>query len=261
METRLENILVDYRGGVAVLTLNREKQLNALNRSVFADLEVAFTELAGRAEVKGIILTGSGQKAFAAGADIKEFMNFDAAQARALAANGQRILKLIELCPKPVIAAVNGFALGGGCELAMACHLRVASENAVFGQPEVSLGVTPGYAGTQRLVQLVGKSKGMEMLMTGDMVKAEQAERLGLVNYVVPQERLLEASLELMGKITRRSPVAVAGVIRCVDAFYQDGVDGFATEVEIFGQCFESQDFREGTQAFVEKRQPAFPGK
>ncbi len=256
-----ENILTEIRDSILYLTINRPKQLNALNKAVFTELENVFTELAPKDEVKSILITGSGEKAFAAGADIKEFADFSVEEGKELSANGQRIFKIIETFKKPVIAAVNGFALGGGLELAMACHIRLASDNARFGQPEVSLGVTPGYAGTQRLTQLIGKGKATELLMTGAMIKAEEALKFGLVNYVMPQEELITKTEELLKTIMKQSPVAVAGVIQCVDAYFTDGVDGFKTEVEEFGKCFGTEDFREGTDAFMNKRKANFPGK
>jgi enoyl-CoA hydratase len=256
-----ENILTEIKDGILHLTLNRPKQLNALNKAVFAEIESIFTELATKDEVKSIIITGSGEKAFAAGADIKEFAHFNVDEGKELAANGQRIFKTIETFNKPVLAAINGFALGGGLELAMSCHLRIASDNARFGQPEVSLGVTPGYAGTQRLTQLIGKGKSMELLMTGAMIKADEALSLGLVNYVVSQEELITKSEELLKTIMKQSPVAVAGVIACVDAFFTDGIDGFKTEVEEFGKCFGTEDFKEGTDAFINRRKANFTGK
>ncbi len=256
-----ENILTEIKDGILYVTLNRPKQLNALNKAVFTELESILNDAEKNSEVKGLIITGSGEKAFAAGADIKEFAHFTVEQGKELSANGQRIFKIIETFNKPVIAAVNGFALGGGLELAMACHIRLASENARFGQPEVSLGVTPGYAGTQRLTQLIGKGKSMELLMSGAMIKSDEALKFGLVNYVVPQEELISKTEELLKSILKQSPVAVAGVIRCVDAYFTEGVDGFKTEVEEFGKCFGTEDFKEGTDAFMNKRKPKFPGK
>ena len=256
-----ENLIYEVNNGILTITLNRPKQLNALNKTVFEELESAMNKAKADQDVKGIIITGSGDKAFAAGADIKEFADFSVEQGKELSANGQRIFKIIETFKKPVIAAVNGYALGGGLELAMSCHIRLASDNAAFGQPEVSLGVTPGYAGTQRLTQLIGKGKAMELLMTGGMIGADEALKLGLVNYVEPKEELIAKAEKLLSKIMKQSPVAVAGVIACVDAFYTDGVDGFKTEVDEFGKCFGTEDFKEGTTAFMEKRKPTFPGK
>lgn len=257
---KYQNITTEIKDGICIATLNRPKQLNALNRRVFSDLEQLMKNVTDSADVKALLITGSGEKAFAAGADIKEFADFSVEEGKELAANGQRIFKLIELSEKPVLAAVNGFALGGGLELAMACHLRIASDNARFGQPEVGLGVTPGYAGTQRLIQLIGKGKAAELLMTGEMIKAEEALDLGLVNYVVPQADLKQKAVELLQKITKQSPLALAGVIRCIDAYFADGVNGFETEVEEFGKCFGTDDFKEGTSAFLEKRKPNFRG-
>ncbi|MCB0428542.1 MAG: enoyl-CoA hydratase/isomerase family protein [Flavobacteriales bacterium] len=256
-----QNLLAEVKAGILTITINRPDKMNALNRATLDEIKTAILEASDDPEVKGIIITGAGEKAFVAGADIKEFLDISVAEGKAFAASGQTIFKMIEHCPKPVIAAVNGFALGGGCELAMACHLRVASENARFGQPEVNLGLIPGYGGTQRLIQYVGKSKATELLMTGDMIPAQQALELGLVNYVTPADQLIVKCEEILGKILSKSPVAVKGIIRCVDAYFKDGEDGFATEVEEFGQCFGTEDFKEGTSAFLEKRTPAFPGK
>jgi len=256
-----ENILTEVNEGILHITLNRPKQLNALNKAVFSELENIMQKEASAKNVKCIIITGSGEKAFAAGADIKEFAHFNSEEGKALSANGQRIFKLIEVLNKPVIAAVNGFALGGGLELAMACHIRIASDNARFGQPEVSLGVTPGYAGTQRLTQLIGKGKATELLMTGAMIKADEALNLGLVNYVVSPDELKNKAIEIASMIMKQSPTAVAAVIRCIDAYYTDGVNGFETEVNEFGKCFGTDDFKEGTDAFMNKRKANFPGK
>jgi enoyl-CoA hydratase len=255
------NLITKIENDVFYLTINRPAQLNALNRETFAELETAFNEIYVNDSLKAVIITGSGEKAFIAGADIKEFADFSAKEAEELSANGQRIFKIIEQSPVPVIAAINGFALGGGLELAMSCHIRIASANARFSQPEVSLGVTPGYAGTQRLVQLIGKTKALELLMTGDMIKADEALSLGLVNYVVEQDQLLAKAEEITGKLKTRSPFAIKGVIKCVNAFFEEGVNGFSTEVKEFGKCFASQDFKEGTSAFLEKRPARFTGK
>ena len=256
-----KNLLLQNENGILTITINRPEQLNALNISIFSELEAIFIESATNNDVKAVIITGSGEKAFAAGADIKEFSDFNEKQGTQLSENGHRIFKKIENFHKPVIAAVNGFALGGGCELAMACHLRIASENAKFGQPEVSLGVTPGYAGTQRLTHLIGKGKAMELLMTGALINANEALNLGLVNYVVPISELKTKTVELLQKIMKVSPVAVAGVIACVNAYYTEGVDGYEFEIQKFGSCFNSDDFKEGTTAFIEKRKANFTGK
>ncbi len=256
-----ENILTKLENGILTITINRPEQLNALNKATFSEIELAVKNVYENDDVKGVIITGAGEKAFAAGADIKEFADFTPEQGEELSANGQRIFKIIEDCPKPVIAAVNGFSLGGGCELAMSCHLRVASDNAKFSQPEVGLGVTPGYAATQRLTQLIGKAKALELLMTGDMIGAEEAKDLGLVNYVTSQDELLPKALKILEKITAKSPVAIKGVINCVNAYFTEGVNGFETEVKEFGKCFGTEDFKEGTTAFLEKRKPVFSGK
>lgn len=258
-----ENLLVDQQDdGILILTINREKALNALNRKTVSELAHFFGKNAPqRAGLKGIIITGAGPKSFVAGADIKEFVGLEAAQGAQLSKAGQDVFFLIERFPKPVIAAVNGFALGGGCELAMACHLRVASENARFGQPEVKLGIIPGYGGTQRLIQYIGKSKALELMMTADMIDAQEAYRLGLVNYVLPAEELMEKAKQLIRKMAVQGPVAIAKVIESVNAYFTDGVDGFAYEVQAFGETTGTEDFKEGASAFVEKRQPDFKGK
>jgi len=256
-----ENIIVEINGAIQKIIINRPKQLNALNKATFTELEDAIKKAYDNFDVKAVLITGAGEKSFVAGADIKEFANFTPEQGEELSLNGQRIFKLIENCPKPVIAAVNGFALGGGLELAMSCHLRVASDNARFGQPEVSLGVTPGYAGTQRLTQLIGKAKSLELLMSGEMIKADEALKLGLVNYVVSPSELENKVNEIFAKLLKQSPVAIAGVITCVNAYYDYDKDGFATEAKEFGKCFATEDFKEGTTAFMEKRKANFPGK
>jgi enoyl-CoA hydratase len=256
-----ENILFEVNGKIAKITINRPKYMNALNKQTFVDLENAMNEVYNNFDIKGVIITGSGEKSFVAGADIKEFAQFTPEQGEELSRNGMRIFKMIEESPKPVIAAINGFALGGGLELAMACHLRIASDNARFGQPEVGLGVTPGYAGTQRLTQLIGKTKSLELLLTGDMIKADAALILGLVNQVTTLGNLMNAAEELMNKVLKNAPTALAAVIRCVNAYYTDGVSGFDVEAKEFGKCFGTEDFKEGTTAFIEKRKPVFPGK
>lgn len=256
-----ENILTHSEDSIFTITINRPKQLNALTKNTIKEVGLAVKIAVDDSNVKGIIITGSGEKAFIAGADIKEFADFNTEQGKELSAHGHGVFNSIENSPKPVIAAVNGFALGGGCELAMACHMRIASENAKFGQPEVSLGVVPGYGGTQRMPQLIGKSKAFELLMTGDMIGAEEAKTLGLVNYVVKQEELIEHSKKIIGKIISKSPFAIGKVINCVNAHYTDNKNGFDTEINEFGNCFGSEDFKEGTNAFMEKRRANFTGK
>ena len=253
------NILIEQEENIAVLTINRPKQLNALNSETIAELSSAFKSLEADNAVKAIIVTGSENKAFVAGADIKEFYQFDVAQGKELAAKGhQSLFDLVQNLTTPVIGAVNGFALGGGLELAMSCHFRLASDNAKLGLPEVTLGVIPGYGGTQRLAQLVGKGRAMEMIMSAKMVSADEALSFGLVNYVTPQDELLAECKKIALKIVKNSSTAIASAIRAVNAGYTDGVNGFNTEIEEFGKCFGTEDFKEGTSAFLEKRKPNF---
>lgn len=256
------NLLIEESDGILLVTLNRAKALNALNRQTMTELQTFFGEDApARTGIKGIILTGAGDRAFVAGADIKEFLELDAEKGAAMAKRGQDVFFLIERFPKPVVAAVNGFALGGGCELAMACHLRIASETARFGQPEVNLGIIPGYGGTQRLLQYIGKSKAVELLMTGDMIDAREAYRLGLVNYVLPAGELIGKARELIDKIAAKGPIAIAKVVEAVNAYFDKDQDGFAREVQAFGHTTGTEDFREGAAAFIEKRKATFKGK
>lgn len=245
---------------ILLIRLNRPDAMNALNALMFDELNTFFSSDYINYAFGCVIITGAGEKAFAAGADIKELHGLKAAEAEKLSSKGQAIFSLIENFHMPVIAAVNGFALGGGCELAMACHFRVASAKARFGQPEVNLGIIPGYGGTQRLVQLIGKGKAMELLMTGDMVLAEDALRLGLVNYITTPEELLDKCKELAAKILTKGPLALKGVIRCVNSQFLPGVDGYGLEASTFGEIADSADFIEGTSAFIEKRKPLFKG-
>jgi enoyl-CoA hydratase len=255
-----ENLLVENKDGIVVLTINRPKALNALNRQTLSELRQFFGEDALEiVGLKGIILTGSGEKSFVAGADISEFSGLDAQGGLEMSQNGHDIFFMIERFPKPVIAAINGFALGGGCELAMACHLRVAGEKAKFGQPEVNLGIIPGYGGTQRLIQYLGKTKALELLMTADMIGAEEAYRLGLLNYVVPVGEELTKATELLNKIAAKAPIAIQKVIDCVNAFFS--TDGFEREVIEFANTVNTEDFKEGATAFLEKRTANFQGK
>ncbi len=257
-----ENILVVTNENIATITINRPTKLNALNVSTIKELHSAFYNLENQHEIRAIILTGNGEKAFVAGADIAEFANFSIEEGAQLAAQGQEILfNFVENLKTPVIAAVNGFALGGGLELAMACHFRIASDNAKMGLPEVSLGVIPGYGGTQRLPQLVGKGLAMEMIMTAGMITAEDAHRSGLVNHVVPQSELLDFCNAIAQKIIRNSPVAISHAIKAIISNFRDGEDGYKTEIEAFGKCFGTEDFTEGTTAFLEKRKAVFIGK
>lgn len=257
-----QNLRIEPTDQVLLVTIDREKALNALNRRTINELSHFFREDApNRTDYQGIILTGAGEKSFVAGADIKEFLGLDAAQGAALSRAGQEVFFAIERFPRPVIALVNGFALGGGCELAMACHLRIAAEHAKFGQPEVKLGIIPGYGGTQRLVQYLGKTKALELMLTGDMISAAEARQLGLVNYVLPKDEIMDKAKSLIHKIGAQGPVAVAKVIESVNAFYQPGTDGYAKEVKAFGETTGTEDFKEGATAFIEKRSPKFKGK
>ena len=254
-----ENILIHKKENLATITINRPTKLNALNKQTIEELYTAFKTLNEDAGVKVIIVTGSGEKAFVAGADIKEFANFSIEEGTALARKGHEILfDFVQNLSTPVIAAVNGFALGGGLELAMAAHFRVASINAKMGLPEVSLGVIPGYGGTQRLPQLVGKGKAMEMIMTAQMISAEEAKEYGLVNYVVEQEELMPLCEKLGIKICRNSSVAVSAAIKSVNANYTNCINGYAVEIENFGLSFGTNDFKEGTTAFLDKRKAKF---
>ncbi|NHM03358.1 enoyl-CoA hydratase/isomerase family protein [Flavobacterium celericrescens] len=258
----MENILIEKQDNIAVITINRPTKLNALNKATIQELHDGFKTLNDDKSVKAIIITGSGEKAFVAGADISEFANFSVEEGGKLAAQGQELLfDFVQNLSTPVIAAVNGFALGGGLELAMSCHFRVASTNAKMGLPEVTLGVIPGYGGTQRLAQLVGKGRAMELIMTASMIDAETAKNYGLVNHVVLQEELLDFTKGIASKIANNSSVAIAKAIQAINANFEDGINGFAVEIENFGACFGTEDFKEGTTAFLEKRKANFPGK
>lgn len=257
-----ENIIVSTENGIGQITINRPSKLNALNVATIQELHDAFHSLEENQETRVIIITGEGEKAFVAGADISEFANFSVEEGAQLAQQGQELLfDFVENLKTPVIAAVNGFALGGGLELAMACHFRVASDNAKMGLPEVSLGVIPGYGGTQRLPQLIGKGRAMELIMTAGMIDAETAKTYGLVNHVVSQAELLEFVNGIAAKIIRNSPVAIGKAIKAINDNYKEGVDGFKTEIKNFGKCFGTEDFKEGTTAFLEKRKAVFSGK
>ena len=257
-----ENILSEKQDSITTITINRPTKLNALNRATIQELHEAFKEADSDSKVKVIIITGSGEKAFVAGADISEFADFSVAEGGQLAAQGQAMLfDYVANLSTPVIAAVNGFALGGGLELAMACHFRIASSNAKMGLPEVSLGVIPGYGGTQRLPQLVGKGRAMEMVMTAGMIDANQALNYGLVNHVTSEEELIPFTEKIASRIMRNSTVAIKAAIKSINANFKDGVDGYKTEIKQFGKCFGTEDFNEGTTAFLEKRKAEFPGK
>ncbi|NRT13062.1 enoyl-CoA hydratase/isomerase family protein [Flavobacterium sp. 14A] len=257
-----ENILTATDNNITTITINRPTKLNALNKKTIDELHHIFSAVAKDKQTKVILLTGSGEKAFVAGADIAEFANFSVEEGVQLAASGQeKLFNFIENSKIPVIAAVNGFALGGGLELAMACHIRVASDNVRMGLPEVSLGVIPGYGGTQRLPQLVGKGRAMEMIMTAGMINAEEAHRTGLVNHVVAQADLIEFCTDIAKKMMKNSPMAIGMAIKAVNANFTEGENGFDTEIKSFGKCFGTADFKEGTTAFLEKRKAVFVGE
>jgi enoyl-CoA hydratase len=254
-----KTLLTSLENGIFVITINRPDKLNALNKDVMQDLNKILDEVESNAEIKAAIITGSGQKGFVAGADISEFVGLSSKEGKELAKKGQDIFFRIENSTKPVIAAVNGFALGGGCELAMACHFRIASANAKFGQPEVNLGLIPGYGGTQRMVHLIGKGRALELLMTGNMIDAQTALQYGLVNHVVTQDELLTKAKSILENIIAKAPLAISRCITTSNAAYSN--EGYKKELDAFGECFDSEDMKEGTSAFLEKRKANFKGK
>jgi enoyl-CoA hydratase len=257
-----KNLLWEISDNILLLTINRADKLNALNSETILEIQAAFTAARKTPDLKGIIITGAGEKAFVAGADISEFSGINMENAKALAQRGQDIFFLIEHTAIPVIAVVNGFALGGGCELSMACHLRIATPNAKFGQPEVNLGIIAGYGGTQRLIQYIGKAKALELHLTADMIDAQTALNLGLLNYIeADKTAALEKAKSIIQKIATKGPVAIAKVIECTNAYYKDSVDGFDYEVNAFASLFHTEDVKEGVSAFLEKRKPEFKGK
>lgn len=256
-----QTLLTSLEDGIYVVTINRPDKLNALNAQVFNDLNLVLDEIASNANIRSVVITGAGTKAFVAGADISEFNDLSTVEAMELARRGQETFFRIENNAKPIVAAVNGFALGGGCELAMSCHFRIASENAKFGQPEVNLGLTPGYGGTQRLVQLVGKGKAMELLLSAQLLSASDALQWGLVNQVTTAEDLLDTTKKLLQLINTKAPLAVAGCIKAANAVYDETLNGYEIEVEAFGKSFATADMKEGTAAFLEKRKANFKGK
>lgn len=255
-----KTLLTSLDNGIFTVTINRPDKLNAINKDVMSDLNAVADEIEKNPEIKAVIITGSGSKSFVAGADISEFQGLSSAEGLNLARTGQNIFFKFENCSKPVVAAVNGFALGGGCELAMACHFRIASENAKFGQPEVNLGLIPGYGGTQRLVQLIGKGRALELLMTGNLIDAQTALQYGLVNHVVPSEELLAKTRSILEVIITKAPIAIRHCITAANAVYSDQ-DGYNVELQAFGSSFDTEDMKEGASAFLEKRKPAFKGR
>ncbi|MBC7744397.1 MAG: enoyl-CoA hydratase/isomerase family protein [Flavobacterium sp.] len=258
---KYENLLLKITNRILYITINRESKLNALNKLTLAELHFAVTDSLTNPLIGGIILTGSGNKAFVAGADILEFSSFNADEGGNLSREGHnKVFNVIHNCYKPIVAAINGFALGGGLELAMACHIRVASDNARLGLPEVTLGLIPGYGGTQRLTQLIGRGKALEMILTANMISANEALNIGLVNYVETPENLITKAEEILNKILSHSSTAVASAIRAVNAGLTDGKDGFEAEINEFSSCFTTPDFQEGIAAFKEKRKPMFTG-
>lgn len=257
-----ENLLLTNNDGILTITINRESKLNALNQKTLEELKDAIQKVYDNREIRGVIITGSGEKAFVAGADIRELAQLNEMNARKFSESGQEIFDLIETCHSPVVAAVNGFALGGGCELAMACHMRIATANARFGQPEVNLGIIPGYGGTQRLTQLVGKGKAFELMMTADVIKAEEAKELGLVNHLVEnKEDALQKAREIIDKISEKAPIAIGLVVDCVNAVYEKEKNGYLVEANSFASCCSTSDFEEGTDAFLNKRKANFKGE
>lgn len=257
-----QTLLTTLDNNILTITINRPDKLNALNKEVVAELGEVIQDVYSNTAIRSVIVTGSGSKAFVAGADISEFSNLDSSGGKELAERGQNLVfNKIEQSPKPFIAAVNGFALGGGCELAMACHFRVASINAKFGQPEVNLGLIPGYGGTQRLTQLIGKGRAMELVLTGNFIEANAALQYGLVNYVVPQEELLIKAKELATIINSRAPLAIAGCIEAINAVFDESKNGYDVEIATFGKLFDTTDAKEGAKAFIEKRKPLFAGR
>jgi len=256
-----QTLITGLENNILTITINRPDKLNALNKEVFADLNRALDEIYTNEEIKSAIITGAGPKAFVAGADITGFSGLTVEQGKALAKAGQDTFFRIENCPKPIVACVNGFALGGGCELAMSCHFRIAGDHAKFGQPEVSLGLIPGYGGTQRLVQLIGKGRAIELLISGSMINAATALQYGLVNYVVPPDELLNKAKSVLDTINTKAPLAVGACISAANAVFDETRNGYEAEIDAFGFCFATDDMKEGTTAFLEKRKANFTGR
>lgn len=258
MYATLQTLLAD---SIFTIYINRPDKLNALNKTVMDELQEAINEVYTNKNIKAAIIIGSGEKSFVAGADISEFSELSVEEGKRLSQKGNELFMKIEQSPKPIIGCINGYALGGGCELAMSCHFRIAADNAKFGQPEVNLGLIPGYGGTQRLAQLIGKGRALEMLLTGNLIDAQTAFQWGLVNYVVPQIELLSKAISILSVICNKAPLAVEKCIACVNALYDKNKNGFEEEIKAFGDCFGTEDMKEGTKAFLEKRAPVFIGK
>lgn len=258
----MHNLSLSTEGSILTITINRETKLNALNTETLAELKEVIQSVYDDRDISGVILTGAGEKAFVAGADIGEFSLLNEMNARKFAEEGQEVFQLIENCHTPVVAVVNGFALGGGCELAMSCHMRVATANAKFGQPEVNLGILPGYGGTQRLTQLIGKGRAFEYLMTADMMDANKALAFGLVNHIEEnKEAALAKANQILQKIASKAPIAIGLVVDCVNAVFNHDENGYQTEANAFARCCGTEDFKEGASAFMQKRQAEFKGK
>ncbi len=254
----LKTLLLEIKEGIATITINRPKAMNAINDRVMEEVGYVFSEGMDLSQLKGIIITGAGEKAFIAGADITEFTALDVKGGYDKSAFGHKVFDRIENCPVPVIAAINGYSLGGGNELAMACHIRICSDNARFGQPEVNLGLIPGFGGTQRMVQYLGKGRAMELLLTGDMIDAVKALEYGLVTHVTSSEELMPVATKLISKIASKGPKAVAGIIKTVNAYFDNTTNGFVKEMNFFGEAMGGDESKEGVAAFLEKRKPEF---
>jgi enoyl-CoA hydratase len=255
-----QTLLTALENNILTIIINRPEKLNAINTTVMEELDQVADEIYSNKEIRSVIITGSGTKAFVAGADISEFNGIQK-EGTALSKKGQQIFFKLERSPKPIIAAVNGFALGAGCELAMSCHFRIAAANAKFGQPEVNLGLLPGYGGTQRLVQLIGKGRAMEMLLSANMIDASTALRYGLVNYVTEPENLIIKAKEILGIINTKAPIALAACVTAASAVFDEKTEGYDLEADLFGKCFATEDLKEGKAAFLEKRKAAFKGR
>ncbi len=253
------NINITNDNGLLMIEINRPEQLNALNIQVLKELDVIVDKIKEDKNIKGAFIIGKGEKAFVAGADVKELQFLSKSEAIKLAKRGHELFNKIENCPKPIVGAINGLALGGGLELAMACHFRIASDNAQFGLPEINLGLIPGYGGTQRLIRYIGKGKAIELMMTGEFIDSKEAYRLGLINHITSQEQLIFKVKEILNRIADKSAVAISKIIECSNSYYDE--NGFETEMNLFGDCFETKDAQEGIDAFIQKRKANFKGE